>query len=935
MSINIIPNILFSPRPISVPLMPFNGFINGINIPHPPNQILIGDPDHHLIVPYPMINPFRLRMINGPLRPPIIINLKSDNIDDLIEELNKLKLQNISPSQNISPPQNIANRLVTLRDVFWREKYLKYKAKYLDLKGGFWPFTKKTPIKNNIECIIYNFIKEKYKNDTKILEKFTTRYDANVDSDEEDIINNLIILYNNHEYIKKLYTKLIANDKEYSSKVVKHAGKFKENQKEFDEYSENDGNIKDDIHAFKIKSIELIKKINTSLTKYDTDYYAIYVILKKIIDNINTSSNLSSFIKINKRNETQRYIFDIIVKKFETMVEKKYNKEFPDVNIDPKNKNYKSYISNEKNINEIVMYLFNKHQNIRGNPLSEEAYKKCGTDTTELDGIAKYLFMDEHENYLKDIKRESEIPPSSQLIEVPATYSLEKSFSSFSSLSPSSSPSSSPLSSPPSSSPPSSSPLSSPPLSSPPSSSPPLSSPPLSSPPLSSSKASPPSSDTPTTELLPTMPQTQLFNIQNPPNAVNPKGEIENCNISGIIEKFCDVDNTNGITFKQKCEYGGECNENCKKYWNCKFKQDPSNYQKVHEKIQRKRPLETQSPSSKGKTQSPSSEAIPQSLLKPPTLQDLSKTPSTLPPSLLNPPILQDLSKTSPKQLLISPPSSKSPPPPPLPPSNEILPPPLVSSPPPLVSFNTHSKAVMLHSNWENVYRRKLLELRKLIVTQATNPYAFILNMQLNTEFNDQSNCNASLIKLRLLKYLKSNLNQTIKMCRFKNLNEDITKALKTTQSMLKDYISKYEGTNNKDCGTANTEADASKVAKKIDKEYLEYDEVINGHFEHICKENEKFEPKTNISYMCKYKCIEKIINNILIKINEINEKNLSEIKTILNKDFDLYYLSPAQRKTIIEMLIIEMKEKEKKANRMDQKVLKDKLKILEKELKI
>ncbi len=129
MNLNIIPNILFSPRNITMPLIPFNGFINGINIPMPPNRILIGHPEQHLVVPYPLIN--RFEIING--NQPVILN--SNNINDLINELNYRRYGHIS------------NRLVSLRNVFWRNKYLKYKTKYLGLKGD----------ENTAECIVDRF----------------------------------------------------------------------------------------------------------------------------------------------------------------------------------------------------------------------------------------------------------------------------------------------------------------------------------------------------------------------------------------------------------------------------------------------------------------------------------------------------------------------------------------------------------------------------------------------------------------------------------------------------------------------------------------------------------------------------------------------------------------------------------------------------------
>ena len=68
MNLNIIPNILFSPRIITMPLKPFNGFVNGINIPMPPNRILIGHPNQHLVVPYPLINRFRIIDNNQPVK---------------------------------------------------------------------------------------------------------------------------------------------------------------------------------------------------------------------------------------------------------------------------------------------------------------------------------------------------------------------------------------------------------------------------------------------------------------------------------------------------------------------------------------------------------------------------------------------------------------------------------------------------------------------------------------------------------------------------------------------------------------------------------------------------------------------------------------------------------------------------------------------------
>lgn len=133
MNLNIIPNILFSSRPITVPLVPFNGFINNINIPMPPNRILIGHPNQHLIVPYPLMNRFEMIDMNRP----VILN--SDNINDLINELNYRQYGHIS------------NRLVSLRNVFWRNKYLKYKTKYLGLKGGWpWSSNKDTKVKNII-----------------------------------------------------------------------------------------------------------------------------------------------------------------------------------------------------------------------------------------------------------------------------------------------------------------------------------------------------------------------------------------------------------------------------------------------------------------------------------------------------------------------------------------------------------------------------------------------------------------------------------------------------------------------------------------------------------------------------------------------------------------------------------------------------------------
>lgn len=131
MNLNIIPNILYSPRPITMPLVPFNGFVNGINIPNPPNRILIGHPEQHLVVPYPLINKFRIIDNNQP----VILN--STNINDLINELNYHRYGNIS------------NRLVSLRDVFWRNKYLKYKTKYMELKGG--------RNKAVVECIVDRF----------------------------------------------------------------------------------------------------------------------------------------------------------------------------------------------------------------------------------------------------------------------------------------------------------------------------------------------------------------------------------------------------------------------------------------------------------------------------------------------------------------------------------------------------------------------------------------------------------------------------------------------------------------------------------------------------------------------------------------------------------------------------------------------------------
>lgn len=117
MNLNI-PNILFSPRIITMPLVPFNGFVNGINIPNPPNRILIGHPEQYLVVPYPLINRFRIIDNNQP----VILN--STNINDLINELNYRQYGNIS------------NRLVLLQNVYWRNKYLKYKTKYLELSSS-------------------------------------------------------------------------------------------------------------------------------------------------------------------------------------------------------------------------------------------------------------------------------------------------------------------------------------------------------------------------------------------------------------------------------------------------------------------------------------------------------------------------------------------------------------------------------------------------------------------------------------------------------------------------------------------------------------------------------------------------------------------------------------------------------------------------------